>query len=406
MQPYTALGAGLKRAGYAVRVATFENFKGMVERAGLDFHPVKGDSQALLTSVGGMNLGESGSNPIRFMRALRQTFASLIEDYIAAFSAESLFDSDLIINQLPGSFFGYDLAEKLRIPHIAASVIPLTPTRAWPMVLLPAFSLGGWYNRLTYRAANQLAWGMFRSAVGDFRRKLGLPPAPFMGHFHRMESEHMPVLNGFSVQVVPRPADWGEHIYVTGYWMLDEADWAPPADLLVFLDAGSPPIFFGFGSMPIRDPARLTEIILDALAKSEQRGVLSSGWAGLTNDQLPDHVIQIVYTPYAWLFPRMAGVVHHGGSGTTGLALRSGVPSMIVPFLADQFYWGKRITELGVSPGAIPHKKLTAAPLAQSLRAMVADEGMQARAAALGEKLRLENGLDHAVKIVQKIMDR
>jgi UDP:flavonoid glycosyltransferase YjiC (YdhE family) len=360
----------------------------------------------MLNTSGGMNLGESGSNPIRFIRSMQQVFTSAVQDYIDAFSADLLFDSDLIINQIPSSFFGYELAEKLRIPHISAAVMPLATTSAWPLCLLPSFSLGGWYNRLTYQTADQIGWRMMRAPINRFRQKIGLPPAPFVGHYRRMQTERVPVLNGFSTHVVPRPADWGDHIHVSGYWILDEPDWTPPPDLTAFLDSGTPPIFFGFGSMPIRDTARLTAIILDALAKSGQRGILSSGWAGLAGDDLPDNVMQIGYTPYAWLFPRMAAVIHHGGSGTTGLALRSGVPSMIVPFLADQFYWGKRITELGVSPGSIPHKKLAADALARSIQAMVRDESMRMRAAALGEKLRLENGIQNALQIIHQIINQ
>lgn len=398
VQPYTALGVGLKRTGYAVRVATFQNFRGMVEGAGLDFHPVKGDAQAILS---GVSIGDSGNNPLTMLKGIRKSFAAIADDYIDAFADETLFDSDLIINQLPGALFGYDLAEKLGIPHMGAAVMPLALTSAFPLCLVPAFSLGGWYNRLTYLAPEQAVWAMFRAPTQRYRAKLGLPPAPFTGHFARMRATRMPILNGFSPHVVSRPPDWGEHIHVTGYWLLDEPDWSPPQDLIDFLDAGIPPVFFGFGSMPVRDPARLTAIILDALKQSGQRGILSAGWAGLSGNDLPDTVKHIGYTPYNWLFPRMAGVVHHGGSGTTGLALRSGVPSMITPFVADQFYWARHITELGVSPGGIPHKQLSADKLADAIRVMVTDGNMRARAAALGEKLRAEDGIGEAVRVIR-----
>jgi sterol 3beta-glucosyltransferase len=375
----------------------------MVERAGLDFHPVKGDAQALVSSGG---LSEAGSNPVRFFTAVRQTFVRIAQDYAEAFSAPSLLDSDVIINQLPGSLFGYDLAEKLRIPHLGAAVMPLARTGAWPLCLLPAFSLGSGYNRLTYALAEQFLWGIFRKTVNTFRAELGLPPAPFMGHFRKMQAERMPILNGFSGHVVPRPPDWGDHIHVTGYWTLDEPAWTPAPDLLNFLNAGTPPVFIGFGSMVVADPTRLTGTVVQAVEMSGQRAILSAGWSGLAEGNLPDTIFKAGYTPYSWLFPRMAGIVHHGGSGTTGLALRSGVPSMIVPFLADQFYWGRRIAELGVSPGPIPYKKLAAEPLAQALRRMVTDTTMQAKAAALGEKIRLEKGIENAVQIIEQVMKR
>lgn len=404
VQPYAALGRGLQDAGRRVRVVTFENFEPLVREQGLDFHPVRGSSQALLGGAEGATITEAGNNPIRLMLALRKTFGAIVQDYLDAFSADVLRETDAIINQLPASLFGYDLAEKLRVPYLNAAVIPLEATGDWPLPLFPQFSLGGWYNRLTYRVAAQMAWQPFRSATNRFRAMLGLAKAPFWGHFRQIRSRRIPVLNGFSEHVVPRPHDWGAHVHLTGWWLLKEPDWTPPEDLIAFLDGGPPPVFIGFGSMPVRDPQQLTHLLLKALAHSGQRAVLSTGWAGLAHSDLPETVYKLDYAPYEWLFPRMLAIVHHGGSGTTGLALRSGVPSLIVPFVVDQFYWGRRIVQLGVGPPSIPYKKLTADDLAAAIKAVAADPAMRRRAAALGEKLRAEDGVATAVRIIHQIL--
>ncbi|MCC7447680.1 MAG: glycosyltransferase family 1 protein [Anaerolineae bacterium] len=398
VQPYTALGKGLQDAGYRVRVATFESFRGMVEGQGLDFHPVRGDAQALLQ--GSMSRDSLGTrNPIRTMRAIMSSYGAVADDYIAAFSSDALFDSDGIINQLPGALFGLDLAEKLRVPHIAASVIPLVPTRAFPNPLLSASNGVGAFNRLSYRFAAQLVWFFFRPKIAVFRRMLGLSsPARLL----RLDG--YPVLNGFSPHVIPPPTDWGRNIYTTGYWTLTELDWTPPAPLLDFLRAGSPPVFIGFGSMFVADPTGLTRTILEAVQLSGQCAVLYSGWANLGGASLPDTVYCLDYAPYLWLFPQMAAVIHHGGSGTTGLALGSGVPSMVVPFTADQPFWGRRTQTLGVGAAPIPIKQLTAERLAAAIRHMVNDTAMRERAAQLGAAIRQENGLGEAVRIVQHIV--
>lgn len=401
VQPYVALGAGLRRAGFAPRVVTFENFEPMVRTQGLDFYPVKGDAQALLTMTGAANLADAGNNPIRFYRAVRESFGSIAADYVAALSADVLLDSDMIINQLPASLFGYDLAEKLGVPYLVASVIPLYRTSAWPLVLFPMFSMGGVYNRLTYRVAEQMAWGMFRSTINQFRARLGLARAPFWGHFSRMAAQRVPIINGFSAHVVPRPADWGDHVRMTGYWLLDEPDWTPPPDLVHFLDAGTRPVFIGFGSMATSHVDRLTQIVFAASQQSGVRVILSAGWADLGQRELPETVFRIGYVPYPWLLPQMAAVVHHGGSGTTGQALRAGVPSMVVPFVADQFYWGSRVLALGAGHAPIPFKQLSVENLAAALKQMTADEDMKARAAVLGEKLRAEDGIANAVRIIE-----
>jgi UDP:flavonoid glycosyltransferase YjiC (YdhE family) len=160
-------------------------------------------------------------------------------------------------------------------------------------------------------------------------------------------------------------------------------------------------VFVGFGSMPISQPERTTGLVLEALKRAGQRVLLHAGWAGLGGGALPDDVFQIDYAPYDWLFPRMAAVVHHGGSGTTAFGLRAGVPTLIVPFLFDQSYWGRRVAALGVGPAPIPYKKLSVDGLAEGITRAVDDTAMRQRAASLGRKIRAEDGITQAIRIVE-----
>jgi sterol 3beta-glucosyltransferase len=234
------------------------------------------------------------------------------------------------------------------------------------------------------------------------RRELNMSASPFWGPFGAMDRAGVPLLYGFSPHVVPRPADWPPNHHVTGYWFLDPDDgWQPPADLAAFLAAGPPPVYIGFGSMANRDPAEAAQIMLDALAQSGQRGVIASGWGGLTPSDLPDRVHMLSSIPHSWLFPRMAAVVHHGGAGTTAAGLRAGVPSIIVPFFGDQPFWGRRVAELGVGPVPIPRRKLTASALADAITRAVTDPAMRARAAALGEQIRAEDGIAAAAAHIE-----
>jgi UDP:flavonoid glycosyltransferase YjiC (YdhE family) len=105
--------------------------------------------------------------------------------------------------------------------------------------------------------------------------------------------------------------------------------------------------------------------------------------------------------PFAWLFPRVAAVVHHGGAGTTAAGLRAGVPSIVIPFFGDQFFWGQRVAELGAGPEPIPRKKLTVERLAQAIQEALTDQTMRQRAANLGSKIQAEDGIARAVAVVQ-----
>lgn len=395
VQPLVALGVGLRAVGHRVRLSSFESFAPLATQYGLDFHPVAGDAQAIVELSAQMGLLEA-RNPLKLMRAMRDSYAQLVDDYINAFSADALQDSEIIINQLPGAIFGRDLAEALRVPHLCAAVIPLTPTRVFANPLLFQHSHGGLFNRATYAVSEQMLWGLFRGAIGRFRRKLGLPRTSLL-----FPASRYPVINGFSTHVIPKPPDWGDHVHITGYWRLPEGDWQPPPDLTEWLGAGTAPVFIGFGSMPIRDKAATTQVLVKALHLSGQRGVLSRGWGDLGDEALPESIRVIDYVPFGWLLPRMAAVIHHGGSGTTGAALSSGVPSMVVPFAADQPFWGERTHTLGVGLPPLPIRHLTAERLAAAITALVSSATMRERATALGANLRAEDGVARAVGIVE-----
>ncbi|HKI54670.1 MAG TPA: glycosyltransferase [Anaerolineales bacterium] len=391
VQPYATLGSGLKSAGHQVRFITFESFASLVAENELDFHPIQGDAQTLVATGGADMLG------------LMHSFGSLAEGYARDLSTPHLGETDLIINQLPAGLYGFDLAEKYNVPMALAAVIPLARTRAFPLMGFPKLPLPG-YNKATYSFGEQMAWQMFRPVINRWRKQtLDLPPTPITGYFEEFGTGRIPIVNGFSQYVVPRPDDWSEHIHTTGYWFPEDKSWEPPDDLSAFIEAGSPPVFIGFGSMPIKNPQRTTDIIFEALKQSGQRGILHMGWGGLGDRSLPDHIFKIDYAPYGWLFPRMAMIVHHGGSGTTAFGLRSGVPSCVVPFVFDQFYWGKRIAELGVGPQPIPYKKLTVERLREAINIGVTETSMRQKAMELGQRIRAEKGIQNAVEIFEQI---
>ncbi len=406
VQPCVALGRGLAAAGYAVRVATMEQFKSLVESQGLEFFRVEGDVQALVNELLIPQQREASTLSLwGTYRAMRRSFGAITEHYHRAFADAALRDSEAILSQLPGGFYGFDLAETLGVPYVALSVVPQEMTGAWPLSLFPnRRSWGRWYNRQTYRIGQQLAWRPFRQPINQFRRDLGLRPAAFgWGNIRRMARERVPVVQGFSPHVIPPQPEWGDHVHTTGYWVLDEPDWTPSAELSAFLDGGDPPVFVGFGSMPIAKPAQTAALILEALAQYGKRGILQGDWA--TAAPLPDTVFALDYAPYAWLFPRMAAIVHHGGSGTTGFALRAGVPSLVIPFIADQPFWGERTYALKVGPKPIPFTKLTVTQLAHAIYRMIESPPMHRRASQLKEAMRAENGVSRAVEIIRNYLE-
>jgi sterol 3beta-glucosyltransferase len=206
------------------------------------------------------------------------------------------------------------------------------------------------------------------------------------------------VLHAVSPHVLLRPGDWPAAASVTGYWFLHdtEADTdALPPDLAAFLDAGEPPVFVGFGSMPSPDPAATTRTVLDAVARTGQRAILATGWGGLTSGEVSGDVFLAADVPHHLVLPRTSVVVHHGGAGTTAAAVAAGRPQVICPFVADQPFWGRRMAHLGVAPPPISQRRLTAAKLAQAIDHAA---GFASEAAELGSRVRAEQGVHEAVR--------
>jgi UDP:flavonoid glycosyltransferase YjiC (YdhE family) len=403
VQPYVALGQGLAEAGHTVRLVTHEDFEGLISDRGLEFWPVAGSVQAIAQSEAMRERLASGS----FVRVMAQMAQEAQKGavHLAEAGLAACRGVELIVAGLGGLFVGLALAEKLGLPLVQAYYIPFTPTAAYPSFVatrLP-FGLGGAGNRLSHHLARQIMWQSFRAADRQAREKiLEMPAAPFWGPYTSERARGYPILYGYSRHVIPRAADWPDDVHVTGYWFLDPAsDWTPPPALTAFLAEGPPPVYVGFGSMSSRDPRATTDLILEALRRAGQRGLLLSGWSGLDPGDLPESVMMIDSAPFGWLFSRMAAVVHHGGAGTTAEGLRAGVPSVIVPFFGDQPYWGQRVAALGVGPAPLPRQRLAADRLGAAIAQAVSDVSMRQRAAELGARIRAEDGVARAVALIE-----
>jgi sterol 3beta-glucosyltransferase len=405
VEPYLALGKGLQKAGHVVRLVTHENYQALVTAQGVDFWPIAGNVQDIAQSA---EMQERlGSGNFLAVMALMAREAERGALWMAEGGLAACRGMDLLLAGLGGMFVGVALAEKLGLPLLQAYYIPFTPTRAYPSFLFPQFPawFGGMLNRASYHVARQVMWQGFRSADRLARQRvLGLRAAPFWGPYNAACTRNMPILYGFSPAVIPPAPDWDANTHVTGYWFADPAaDWTPPAALQEVLQAGDPPVYVGFGSMSDRKPGETADLVVQALARAKQRAILLSGWGGLDTTHVPDSVFVVDSVPFAWLFPRVVAVVHHGGAGTTACGLRAGVPSLVIPFFADQPFWGQRIAELGVGPAPIPRRKLSVERLAQAMQTTVADQAMRQRAADLGTKIRAEDGVARAVAIVGKM---
>ena len=406
VQPYIALGIELKKTGHNVRIATFKNFENFVKGYNLEFYPIRGDVSRVALSESTRDARQA-DNPLKLVlgfNRLKSYVFDLQEDFFDACTG-----SDAIVYH-PGVPIGYFAAQYLKIPSILATPFPMTPTMDYPALMFyDTVRLGRGYNFVTHKIFEQVMWLSSSSAVKEFwKKKFGHAPEDFACPFGKQNTRINPTVISCSNYVFPRPNDWSEYVYNTGYWFLDEeVDWNPSSDLLDFMQRGTPPIYVGFGSLGESSQAvQTTELVIEALKRSGQRGILATGWSGMSKvDSIPEEFFILESAPHSWLFPRMAAVVHHGGAGTTAAGLRAGIPSIIIPHSNDQFAWGRRVYELGAGSKPIPRRKLTAENLADAIKLVSAKEIRDA-AKDLGEKIQSENGAGTAAKIINNCLEQ
>jgi UDP:flavonoid glycosyltransferase YjiC (YdhE family) len=310
--------------------------------------------------------------------------------------------SDALIVSALASFVGLSVAEQLRIPAIGASMIPITPTRAFASPFLRPGVVPQYLNRASHTFVNNMIWRAFRRATNAARVEVcSLAPR------RRNWTDH-PMLYGVSRTLLPQPADWPEQALVCGQWAPSaglggpkglDADWTPLAKLQAFLEAGEPPIYVGFGSMAGFDRERLMQAVTEAIGGL--RALFYPGWSGIDTAALPSNFFVIGDTPHAWLFPRVSLVMHHGGAGTSHSATRAGKPSVVVPFAGDQFFWADRLRRLGVAAPAVDGRAPRKAEFSRAIE-FALQGATRARAEELAAAMREEDGLHTAVTAIER----
>ena len=404
VQPFVALGCGLQNAGFTVKLATHANHEAFIRHYGLDFAPLPGDAYQRLQDIADF---ATNINIMRFNLSLLEWIESFLDELLIA-TEQACEDADVILTT-PMGVAAFHIADKRNVPAIALSYIPVAnPTRAFASLLVPEIPLGKFGNLISHYIERQTFILGFHKMYNRWRvEKLGLPRLPFFKWPHYHTNGHViPYLYGYSPHVIPKPDEWNEHSHVTGYWFLDAPlDWQSPQELVDFINRGPPPVYIGFGSMADPNPRATIQLMFNALKLANQRGIILRGNSGIQAHEVPGNIMVVDSVPHDWLFPQMTAVVHHGGSGTTAAGLRAGVPSIIVPFFADQPFWGQRVHQLGVGPAPIPRKKLTEKNLAHTIRTVLEDPSYRENAVSIGKAVRGEDGVTYAVNVIQEYLE-
>ncbi|OCT51454.1 sterol 3beta-glucosyltransferase [Cladophialophora carrionii] len=440
VQPFVALGQVLKnKYNHRVRIATHSTFKQFVTENGLEFFSIGGDpaelmafmvkNPGLMPGMDSLKSGDVGKRRRGIYEIINGCWRSCIEagdgmgtpinddnmDTRSFDSALSMrmdpalkpFVADAIIAN-PPSFAHVHLAEKLGIPLHLMFTMPWSPTQSFPHPLANIISSNTdptVTNFVTYALVDMLTWQGLGDVINKFReRSLGLEPVSIMWAPGMVSRLRIPWTYCWSPALIPKPADWGSYIDISGFFFLNlSTNYTPPQDLADFLAAGPPPVYIGFGSIVVDDPNAMTKMIFEAIKKTGQRAIVSKGWGGLGASELgiPEGVFMIGNCPHDWLFQRVSCVVHHGGAGTTAAGILAGRPTVVVPFFGDQPFWGSMTARAGAGPVPVAYKNLNADKLAQSILEALKPESLD-RAKELSAKIKAEKGTEAGAESFHK----
>jgi UDP:flavonoid glycosyltransferase YjiC (YdhE family) len=403
LHPFLAITAGLRDRGYDPVVGTIDMYRQKVEAAGLEFRRVRTAliehaDRELIRNVFDMKNGAEFLIRKLVMPALSTAY---MDTLVAAQ------DCDLLVSH-PLTFATGLVAETRGIPWASTQLAPMSffspydpPVFSFAPMLAPLRRLGPTLFRPILALVKHTA-SAWTEPYRQLREDLGLRPAddPLF------EDSYSPslVLALFSGQLAARQPDWPSQTVLTGFPFQDNGASLSP-ELEHFLDAGDPPIIFTLGSAAVLNSGRFYEESAEAARLLGRRAILLVGSDPANRPaHLPNGVAAFDYAPFSKLFPRAAAVVHQGGVGTTGEAMRAGKPMLVMPYAIDQPDNADRVQRLGIAR-VVSREEYSGVRAARELDALLTQPEYRTRAAGFAEKMAQEDGVAEACRHLEKLWE-
>ncbi|WP_337062028.1 glycosyltransferase [Kineococcus sp. G2] len=384
VEPFAALARHVLRSGAEVALGVPDEAVGGLADAGA--FGLGADFSRLVA--------EQGVSPIAAARAMRTAVRPAMRRVLSSAVRAVLEHRPDVVVHHPKVLTAPRAADATGVPHVVVETVPtLTPTRAFPMPGTTGRDLGP-LNPLTYRAASAAA-RLFAREVSEACTALGAAGAG------RAPSPAAASLVPISPHLLPRPVDWPAHVALTGAWTSPGPAAQLDPTVRGFVEAG-PFLYAGFGSMAAGDPVRRARAVVAAARAHGLRALLVTGWGGLEPppEERGADVLAVPSVPHDAVLPRAEVAVHHGGAGTVHAVARAGVPSVVVPFTADQPFWGALLQRRGVAAAPLRPRRLDAG----RLTAAVAQALHRAPAARdLAGAVRGDRGAEEALRVLERV---
>jgi sterol 3beta-glucosyltransferase len=402
VQPFVALALGLMKKGHRVTLLANKNFKTFVEDYGVGFYPLYGNVEEMVSSPQLRAVLKSGS-AISYMREFRKMTKKdqpMVNDDMRKGCAEA----DVLVATPLTVIWVYSVAEKLGKPWVIIQLsVPAIPTTEFPFASLDFFNFPR-YNLFTYRLIRHIYWRLNKNDINQHRSSLYLPPLAG-SILNKIDGQKIPTLYAISSGLFPRPKDWNEQVDITGFIFLRNAPKRTAANnngigLEAWLKKGTPPVYVGFGSIPIPDNDLFARILSEIIDTTTYRIIFCRGWSKIPDLPKSDRLFTLNSANHAWLLRQCMTAIFHGGVGTLAAVLEANIPPIIVSIFADQPLLGKIIASKGLGVH-IPFKKLTSEKLIDAI-AKVGSPDIKQNVALLNERIKAENGLEKAIDILEK----
>lgn len=404
-QPMMVLGDELERRGHQVVLGLPPNLVDFANNAHFQAQSVGVDSQAFLESTQGRDWLATG-NTRAFMLEVRSTIRSHADE-INANLIKLCTDVDLIVSGYLLEDRAAVIAEHNQVPLVLFHSAPLRKTNAVANPLVSTKSLPFNLNSISHAAFDFLVWQGIKADINKLRLTLAMPKTSLSTSKRSLLARSVE-LQAYSQLMLPEIRDWGPRRPLVGFVIPDQQMRARMGEdsidprLQAWLNAGDPPIYFGFGSMPVRDPLAAYEAIVRVIDALHLRAVICAGWSSLTeNEAISKNVYFVRSVNHDLLFPQCKAAIHHGGAGTVAASLSAGLATMIYSVFADQPFWGAQVERLGVGCHT-RFSNLNAQNLQDGIQCLL-EPATARRAYEFGMELKLDTfGARRAADLIEK----
>jgi vancomycin aglycone glucosyltransferase len=381
VQPMLALANGLRKNGHEiVFIANPENEE-MVKNYDCQFVPFGPNVKEQIKENALLK-----RSPMRASSSALKEFKKYVDDQLTLLP-DIIIGSDLVLN----AGLGMGVATAADIMNIPYRFVIFYP------MLLGAGKDGSFSDRIKEKLGIFMANVLLKGLINKKRAEAGLQPIYYVSKSYA--GEHVFVaadaaLNSVNVGVSAKYTQ-------TGYMFLPSKN-GLPENVEKFIAAGAPPVFVGFGSNPIYYPHELTQMFNEISKATQQRLIVSKGWSDLVSSNSSSNVLYVDEMPFELLFPKMAAIIHHGGTGTMAYAAKAGIPQAAFPFMADQFINREQIAILGIGPRTCNFKKMTAKTISSAITDCITNEIYKTNAVKISQEIKKADGLELTLKLIEE----